>query len=57
MTELFTILWILLVLVQFRISRKWAFVPLLVGAGLFPNGVALEFGISFTVCHLVILAG
>jgi len=54
---LFTIAWILLLIAQLRVSRKWAFVPLLIGAGVFPSGVALEFGISFTVCHLVILVG
>ena len=54
---LFSILALVLVVTQFVLPRRLAFVPLVVAVCHFQNVPVLELGASFSVCKLVILAG
>jgi len=54
---IFLVLSLAVIIAQFKLPRRWAFLPLLIGTLHFQNVAVVQVGVAFTITKLVIVAG
>lgn len=57
MNPLFLVLSLAVIVSQFTLPRRWAFLPLVIGTLHFQNVAVVQLGVAFTITKLVIVAG